>query len=268
MRGRHHREFAVSFFAFQDIITAVTGVLVLITLLLALLINTIESSPAASSSAQADSVTAEEIRQLEEQLAALTTRSERFQEINDFAAMHSANDVVQRLSDRQEQLRRLQEEIASTTARVARARAELTIEQGQLAAMAEDLGMTELEQRAADLQDRIERLESSNRVIYNFRDLEGRSVWLIDIHADRIAIAEYGRDDPPQSFIGTEDDEFMTWVRGREAGRTHFVLFVRPGAVGRYDRLRTRIDPLGYSLGVELLGASAQVLDPRTGAAP
>ena len=52
-RRRNHTTAAFSLFAFQDIITSVTGVMIMITLLLAVeLVNRVEQSPAVQTTVQ------------------------------------------------------------------------------------------------------------------------------------------------------------------------------------------------------------------------
>lgn len=266
MRGRKRSANVVSFFAFQDIITAVTGVLVLVTLILALSVTLSTPTVVANSQEPIEAVESDEIERLREEIKQQLQRFEQLLELDRIALLNDPEQLRRQIDQARADLQRAQDDLAQARQSLENRRSELEIEQGELAAMAERLGMQDLEARAAELQDQLRQLEASNRVVFNFRDLRGKSAWLIDLAQDRIQVAQVAVAEPPRVFDAREIDQVIAWMETLDARNTHLVLFVRPGTLAAYERLSEAARLLGVSMGFEVLDETTQLIDPQRGA--
>ncbi|HUG91482.1 MAG TPA: hypothetical protein VML55_11640 [Planctomycetaceae bacterium] len=263
-RGRANAAF--SLFAFQDIITSVTGIMLLVTMLLALeLLQRQESSPPAATaqiSRDLEQVVAEqraEIKEIEAQL------SQEQAELAELAAYDLARAERQsaelagmnrRLEQELAELRRNESE-SERRAREARAR-----EQQQ----ATDARTVEqLQDEARRKQAQLARLKAAGRVVFNPTAGDAKTPWLVEVAAAGLSVAETGRAAPPQTFA--DAGSFLAWARRQNPAAVYFVLLIKPDGIETYRTLFAELRRLNFDLGFDLLTSSQTALDPQTGAA-
>lgn len=261
----------VSLFSFQDIITSVTGIMILVTLLMALeLSQRVIASPRVQTmvvSRQLENAVADadaDIQQLEAQLA------ERDARLRQFAAM-DRRKLTADARDTRRQIEQLDAETQhlATQADDARQR-QREMEARQQAKRQELAELDELNRQIAELEERLRKLKSSDRVIYNPAQGTSKEAWLVEVAGQTLQAAPMGRAARPLAFAVTSAGQvpttFLQWLDSRDKNSEYLVLMVKASGVGIFDRLKEELARRGFDLGFDVVDEAATVLDPQTGA--
>ena len=275
MKRKPHNTSPLSLFAFQDIITSVTGVFLLMTLLMAVELTSRQpmNQPA---------VSAEVVTQLTESIAEAETELTRLRENLSARVDHDLpiSEFTQSSADAAVQA--LREELRLLNATIATLKAERALfEQQQSKAntisqkRAPDQNrLRELEEQRVALESEIAQLKKSHRVFYNTTDARGRRVFLVELFDDAILVAEAGRKLPPQRFSGKQQDgfssrtatnAFLAWAQQQSKSQVRFVIIVHPGTTKRFDLLREGLRKQGFALGYDLLPRDKIAIDVQSG---
>lgn len=255
-RSRRQRgQAAFSLFAFQDIITAVTGIIVLITLILALELLHRETTAAAVAPMQ-PAITSQQVSELDEEIRSLKVSLAANQAILQEAASLPAEEIVNLRRHSQEQLDRLQRQLAHRKQELQqsfekRKRAETS----QIANAAER--KAHLNEQRRKLREAIQELSDSNQVIYNTNPNASKRAWLVDLQSDVIRVGRPRQADRATAFRargqGQRVADLLRWARQRDRQNEYFVLLVHPGAIKVYREVRAKLQADGYQLGYDLL---------------
>lgn len=253
----------VSLFAFQDIITSVSGILIVFTLLLAIdLVDQQESrdEPVVPIDRQA------ELDQLEEKVKTLRMESvelaKTLEEVSrddpDALRRRQATLRLQIAKDSSE-LERLQERIrqdtkdaATTTERLAELQKRLDMLQRQAAA-----GRAEIAERRV-----------RKRLAFAFPAGERPRGYLIDVSSERLLAAPFTRsqrpEEIPRSLFGGSAS-IATWLKQKQDG-DYALFLVRPSGLQRFRDIQKSLSAGSIAYGFDLIGETDQTLDPMTGA--
>ena len=270
--SRRGSDLKLSFFAFQDIITAVTGIMLLIVLMLALELNPESAEPADPVAEQPaaplidDDLLADVRRgretELQAEVAALREELAALGESLDQQSAATPEDLAQR----EEQLRRRRQQLRG---RQQQAAGELA-DARQDAREADDLELTapqtrrrrRLEEQRDELREQASRDEQDQRTIY---ELPGGSVefgWIVVIDGGGIRVARVGQSAPPKQLGGASS--FLSWASGRED--EYILLLAKPSGVDDFDTIQRRFDASDRLFGYDLVAEDETVLDPEKGA--
>ncbi len=231
----------ISLFSFQDIITSVTGIMILVTLLMAV----------------------ELIRRPKQAASAAVPEPAR----NDSSASQQELDELRRRE--QEGAKRLQQ-LSSTTSvdhteagDLRRAIARATSEPAMTAAQIE-----QLRQRVTELSESLERMKQINRVVYNPAAGAAKQAWLAEVSDHRLLIAKVGEVAAPLTFDGPQWlDTFRKWLRTRDRASEYFVLLIKPSGIKSYGNVRDALKTDRFDLGFDVLMSEQTAIDPIVGAA-
>ncbi len=267
-RSRHRRsrasDAAVSLFSFQDIMTAVMGILILITLLMALDLTVTISQPAQAAAkpgmASATDLAALRARQthLEQQYREALARATQLGE------MQGADDtVVQQARGRlvlaYQHLEALQEKVERARAILADAPNPKEV-QAQLDEL--DRAEAEIERLSALIDQR----RRHPRLSYIHQRGATRTPILIDVSNRAFGVGMI--DDPESALWLTNPDkalrlrQLQELARNRNSHREYFVLLLRPSAFDQYDAVNQVLRSAGFAVGLELIEEATIVL-PR-----
>lgn len=263
-RGRNNSGF--SLFAFQDIITSVTGIMVLITLVLALeLLQRKVATPAARTAQVTDELekTVNDNKQTIQQLKRQLEQSKRL--VEEFASV-DINRVRFELKELKEQRQQLNQEIVKLEAqqrdamsRLAEARAK------RRDRSADPETLEELQRQLSEAEQQLAKLKQANRVIFNPSEGQSKSPWLVEVARDSLKVAKVGASVAPLTFDTV--DRFKTWAAGRRQSSEYFVLLVKPSGVDSFAELRAMLKGLNFDLGYDLLTENQNAIDSEIGAA-
>ena len=258
----------LSLFAFQDIITTVTGVFLMLTLLMALALTTHSDASSKADARQLVEQLNEAIAQTQGRVNSLRDQlaRRRDQQLEDLgftqrsadAAFHGAKEDVRLLRSTLQQLstqiQEFEEELSNAEAS-ARKRA---IDRNRL---------EQLHEERAALDEELTELRNSQRVFYNDTDKRGREVLLVEMFADELLVASAGKSTAPLGFSGPQRTRsFLAWAQRQPAAEVRFVLIVHRGMTKIFNELRKELRSLGYSIGYDLLPEDKIAVDPVHGA--
>src|SRR5690606_22558959 len=233
-RRKPHRP-VFSLFSFQDIITSVTGVILLTTLLLTLsLVQQALTAP--TSAPQVDASIEREIEAAEQELRQLTQelqRNQRRLEDLETVAAGGIETTVEALEQEVERLQKTWSRLTAQEQAIQTEKEKLQLENQKLEPQREELA--QLRRDAAATRAKIESLRKANRLIYNPAVGSNKTAWLIDLSAERMLVAQLGRKAPPERFTPPSTlgrmPEFERWLKRRDPRTDYFVLLVRPDAI-------------------------------------
>jgi len=69
-------------------------------------------------------------------------------------------------------------------------------------------------------------------------------------------------------FSDSAADQFIAWIRKRDAGSAYLLILVRPSGLKAFETLRPQLAISGIPFGFDLVGTDETILDPVRGAVP
>ncbi len=270
--GRRSNKPEVSLFAFQDIITATTGILVLFVLALALLVadpaapNIEEVTQQSNNVLQAELVDAqaalEDIEKELEEARAIEIRdtiteeeyASRIRYIKETRSSLGRNNVELRAHQTRlkEVLENLEERQNTIPESVAVLQSEIKQAEEELSELLKQNDRDELERQAAELRRKLEEAEAANQeekikvIDYDFSDPLDKYIVLIELKAKTANLYDYQTKKTIGSFSsGTDTDQVNSVIAVlfgndlqsgiRDSGRGLYVFFaVSPGGIGKF----------------------------------
>ena len=256
-----------SLFAFQDIITSVTGIMILVTLMLVLdFLEKVEGAPQQQSHQVIDEVRST-LSKVALEVATLEANLDQQDDVpNDLVVLDvstlssrlsSVSDVNTTLETELQQVRRLQDRTSESLASWQQRSEDSNSMLNEIERLREQIESN---------QNKIDRLKTSNRVIFTVPQTGGEKPWLVEIGEGQIRVAEMGLSSPPQSF--QTDDAFFSWLSARNPRNEYLVVLVSPESVDRFDGLANSLFEKRFPYGVNLLRSGQSAIDAETGAAP
>lgn len=250
---------SVSFFAFQDIITSVVGIFVLITLIMMVELVSSRSRPSATSDStevleKTLSSMQDEIAKMEQISQTLTRKSKATSSVQRFNVDEIREELTQRIKLSEERKARMDSSSNELTFTVK----ELTkqarqVDQDLVAAEAKREELKKLLDKLKFLDSQIGELTTEKPMVFRNATLAGKSLIIVDVSEKEIQtlhIANKKRD----SFTGiSRFSNFQSWVSNQRVGGLHFVLFIRPGGAGSFDKIRSDLLSQNASFGFDVL---------------
>ena len=271
MSRRGHSSNPISLFSFQDIITSVTGIMILVTLLMALELSQrvlqspkVQTAIVAGDLKQAIAAAEAEAEALQTELAARGQRLQELAGLDERRLRTTTQDVERQIA----QLDVESVELAARAERAEQRQQQLTAD--SQARQPDVERARQLTERIAEVEAQIAKLKSSNRVLYNPAQGNSKSAWLVELSDSELRAAPLGRAQPPTVFGGATPaarlNAFKTWAETRDRGAEYFVLVIKPSGVALFDQLYEALVDAGFDLGFDVVDSAQTVLDPTTGA--
>lgn len=257
---------SVSFFAFQDIITAVVGIFILITLILVLeLTERVEaaSNPTASSIEQI----AQTIDRVESEAARLAIEYEQQIGYQQSSIELNAFNREAKQEEIQSQTRSLSEQLATVTEdslQIDQRLRQLEQERSKLLNQSKTLEGTRdkinaLQQQIASTEAMINRLEQTKGLIFRNQTSNGRSLCLLSLSESGIELKDAKRKQVLRFSSSVPVSELKTWLERNDVQSRHFLLLVEPSGVGAFQATRRQLLSHGCMYGFDLVAAGQQV---------
>lgn len=262
MRRRKGASVPFSLFAFQDIITSVTGIILLITMMMAVeLVQNMTKAETAPQEQKSSRVT----RMLQEAVSQGTREADRLQKILDeTSTIRFDADALRR---RLEALKAAAGEIESQREQIETTQEKIDARREQQKLEAKDLtpeAIEALTQEQSEIAQQIEAMQQSNRVIFNRPAGAEKSPWLVELNERTILVAEMGQVRPPQTFQTPE--AFLHWIRGQDRNSMYFVLLVKPATINTFSTVRQALQDQQFDIGYDLMRSDQTAIDATTGA--
>lgn len=263
--NRRKKQNKFSLFAFQDIITSVTGIVIFITLLMSL--ELIQRHPKL---AQADS--AELIKQLKQQLVQAQQASQMLQQQIDAQnqalssdAFLDATSLKQKLADAEALQQQASENKLSILDQKAKAEQRLNNASQTVAKREQDAKeIQKLKKEIAHKSEQLKKLEDGKRLVFRPAQNTPKTQWLVDIAEQNVQVARMGVKSKPLKFGSYQ--QFQNWVSGLSSSVDYCMLLLRPDAAKSYDEVFQMLDQRGISFGYDAIDQDKIVIDPQDGA--
>ncbi|MDB4766521.1 hypothetical protein OAG71_02405 [bacterium] len=252
----------MSFFSFQDIITATTGILILLALVLALsvIIQGAESDVEVPPQATNQQIAYH---------AGLVSEVDSLRKQTKEVALETANLSSATPSDLKDRISSTNLAIAGLNTSIRNNKLKLRFEKQLLEDLQNDSTAeetkAELEQVELSIKEtnvELNKLKTENRVVYNFRDTT-RTPWLVQVADSEILAARVGSREKPKSF--TSAYAFNQFADSVPNSQRYFVLIVRPSGIGNLDTIKAFLIRENLDVGVELIGESTKAIDSEKG---
>ena len=259
MRRRGGNDNPLSLFSFQDIITAVSGIMLLVVLLLVLQVLNVKSMAVPPPIPEVDAKkTEQDIRELRETVSKLNGRLVKAD--RDLKATSAVNlDQAPSQVRAEEKLTKgLVEAIDKVTVELSRKKQKAAV-QATTAAARDEL-ITELAAKAKSLKDRLDSKDAWSRVHYSFAKRTAKTPILAQCSAAGVEAKVLDGKSAPQSFIDPKRTNyqsslkaFRAWARRRNFIRDAFVVLVKPSAAGYAGQVVRMLRQSGFDVGYEPL---------------
>lgn len=269
--SRRQRKEPFSLLSFQDIITSVSGIVLLITLLLAieLIGRSLGQAQPVVIPVPVD-VLKHESEVMQSDIAALESQAARNEDLTRQTVTQSVEQLDADLLTTMANIQRIESELR-TLEKQHQERSEIVSEQ-----------LESLEQRSSDLGERIQaeqaeaeelgaklaEIESGQQVFFQAaRDNAGEMPWLVDVRGSHIEVMPLEGGHPPLAFRrdngGTlhrnEWAEFDDWLDAHDATKEYVILLVRPSGLDNYLELRDLIEDARFKLGLDVIAEGQEV---------
>ncbi|MFM7055998.1 MAG: hypothetical protein ACKO2P_03645 [Planctomycetota bacterium] len=267
--GRRRRSAMAKFslFSFQDIITCLMGIMLLLTLLIALQIT---EQPVRSADEAADSRT--ELRKmltdLQRDITQLEEQTQANRQLLSSGALADQNLLTeqhqQALAAQQAAATELQR-LRSSAAAAARSLADVTTAATRQQAKAER-AQQRLRADLAAMKSSLQGLTDGTRVVYSQHRGTSETCWIVEVTDDRsIQAAPLGHSRKPLAFASIPDA--LRWIRREHRQGAEFLILLKPAAVEAADLLPGTLREEQIPHGYDLLGQNQTALDAERGAA-
>lgn len=250
----------ISFFAFQDIITAVVGIFILITLILVLeLTQRVEAASsrptgnAVEIQATLDSL-GEEISRVSVEYEERLTAQEGTATLNRFNRDAKIGELTGDINAAKEQIRSTKERLQKLGERIDeenKVGSDLLI-QSQKLEQDRDL-IADLKGDADELDRTIQQLTSDDGMIYRDETADGRSLCILTLGNDGIVVQDALSRSKRSFTNGDWIRDFSGWVTQIDGRHRHFLLLVRPSGVTRFDAIRKLFVERGHVYGFDVV---------------
>ncbi|QDT59387.1 hypothetical protein SV7mr_18940 [Stieleria bergensis] len=257
----------VSFFAFQDIITAVVGIFILVTLILVLeLAQRVETagekksanvSPLLETIANLES----EVQDLREKLETRSKQLATSSEVNQF----NREETIATLKNSVQSSKRLIEQVHAEIARLNEHQGKTEHEFEGLLAQASDLGplkqdTVKLNNESQEFESHSQRLSSDSSEIYRSRLEDGRFLVLITVSRDAIKIKD-SLTRSQESFVGGDRaDRVDDWLALTPLNDRHVLVLVEPGGASEFRAIKSSLKKSRASFGYSVVETQHSVL--------
>ena len=276
----------ISLFSFQDIITSVTAIMILLVLILTLeFISRTKYAGVANDHKLVAKQLIRSIKTLEHRLADLKTVTADAQKAARRVASFSAAEIAQQNSAAIEKARRLERDLKQikSTAKIAHME-QLSAESNLLECPIDPAEALQYSTAAEKANRQADRTESANQlekqklddaekqirdhrpraaaIVFNAPPGSAKEPVLIEVSKDGVAAIDassekarafgWGILGPPTSF--------EKWLVQRNAQKEYIVIILRPSGVDRYGAVREAVLAANLEVGTELIGEAMAVL--------
>ena len=265
-RSRTHPQ--MSLLAFQDIITAVTGIVIVMVLMLILELPEHNSGSPPSSDTPPLAELQTQLADVHEQIEQLKEQARRAAETTGTLAENSPEDIDREIRQLQAQREQLERDLrqAEQNSRDLRQRAARDAS-GQQASLQRQLEA--LRRRIAALEQQLKEEQASQRPLYQMPGSMRQEGWLAVVEQRQIQVAPIGRAARPVTFRGTEAAAlFISWLEREQHQRSYFLLLIRPDGPRVFDELEAALARRKVTFGFDAVGQQDELLDPNKGTAP
>lgn len=256
--ARKHAAPSVSFFAFQDIITSVVGIFVLITLIMVLELadRTVAGSGKGN---QVEDTLSETIKLLDEQVQSSKELVAKLQKSAAASTTVASVDSKSRREELEKELKQLEErrkkfESKQTATSQANTRSEGTLRQLEEQSVETDKKMDELKMLLAKLNQIDTAIETfiDNSNVFRHSNISGRAITVTELRRNEIDVTKLSSMQRTTFSEPGAFEKWKQWVNSQNLNSTHFLILVRPGGSTLFNKSQGFLKGLGASFGFDV----------------
>lgn len=264
-RPRSSRRVPFGLFAFQDIIMAVTGIMLLFTLLLAVHLSQRSPPEPVLATQQMLQDSRQITSEIQQQLSDLQSNYQTGQETASDIAGFTEPQLKRECEDLQSEIERIDSDLESaghdqtvTTERLE------DISSAYIDRQQDFEEIESINEKIEDIEGELSHLIGSDEIIFSHSGLEGRRVWLAVIEGSKCRIKpldfEGNATVVRASQPGTMAKRFLNWINGNLSRQEDYLLIlVRPSGIEVFDALAPDMRTIRLQYGVDLLGEEQSV---------
>jgi hypothetical protein len=283
MSGRRSTYPSISLFSFQDIVTSVTAILILVVLILTLELISRKFVEAATSAAASTTTIKESVAELEELVARLQAAIPEEDAASQLRAplptterdVRILRDQRERLLGQVEDARRIRDEsrrLAEEAVGELKRQESLETEMQQQEQEAHDVAMEtkKLNEANADERDRLEALEDElkarpkgeTELVYRRPRDTSRQSWLLEVSEAGFVALRLGTGRPEP--LGREDggeSRLAVWAGQLKPNGDYVLVLIRPSGIEATESVLAILKDLGIPHGTDFIGEGQEVHD-------
>jgi hypothetical protein len=249
----------VSFFSFQDVMTSVVGIFILIILIMVLqLVGSVARSQKSSGAISQDLL--DSLATLELEVNRMQKRYDELQKNQSLTADVNLFNVNQRTAEMKSQLQDLEDRISRSNSQTQSLSQSLVAAQVMhQAAMSDSLAAESDRQQLEQMLRQLERiqkisnvLETDHPVIFKDQTAEGRFLVLVRLEAGKIHLFDSS---VPTSAVyagPSRHRQFKTWLQSQSLGKLQFFLVVKPTGADDYEEVAEALQKGGAMYGFDV----------------
>lgn len=257
--SRRVSESPFTLFSFQDIITSVTGIILLLTLILTLELTMRKFGTAEGADLALVHSLEENIERVQAELAQLrplvaegTIAAERL-------ASTSVVELQRQITLAGEQTLRAEAESQELQFELIRLQ---EVEKQTLATQfdreTDRKQLEELLRQAQEAREQVDEMRRTNSLIYSPDPGTGKVPWLVVLETNHIVATRAGSPGESREFSSTSPEglvrQFLEFARSRSITREYFVLLVKPSGAAAFSDVLDELTSLGFEIGFDVIG--------------
>jgi|GEM_PF-1420647 hypothetical protein len=259
-------------FSFQDIMSSVSAVVILMTLLLCVeLINRHVADSGGPSTEQLEAIR-REIAAVEEEVALLKTRIDAYNALAEKLAVSRPEQVADECRQLEFRVKTLEAELqaASAEREQLQSRERAALAELDAAQKFASLRREKIQRDAEQMRRKLERIRSGEDLVYTPAPGLGKRAWLLELSGKRWTLRSL---DPPWHETVIEDshsrlEKLKSIVRQRDPNREYFVIVVRPSAVRQFREVAEMLRAARFQIGFDLVGEDQQIFTAQEALQP
>lgn len=251
----------VSFFSFQDMMTSVVGIFILIIMIMVLqLADSVAKSQKSSGAISQEFL--DFLVFLEQEVTRLQSRYEELQKEQSISADVSLFNKDQRTAQLQSQLEDLNNRIAISSSQIRDlSRSLIEAKQMHEAALSDSVAAESDRQeieRVLTERERIEKisaiLETDHPLVFRDQTAEGKFLVLVRLEEDKVYVADSGGPST-KVFTGlSRHRQLKAWLKDQSLGNRQFFMIVKPSGAGDYEAVAQALESSGALYGFDIAG--------------
>lgn len=268
MKRRRKKMNAVSFFAFQDIITAVVGIFVLITLIMVLeLAQTVSEAKASPATTISPDIIAslaslrEEVMQLESQQSLLSRSANSRAAINEFNREDIVAELelqIEQTNDRIERAEQIARESKQSLVQAKKVHEQMIAE--SKAAESERHELEDLQDKRQELERYSSVLEIDQPLIFRDTTQDNRWLVLVQLVDHKIKVSESQANQSYEYSGLLRIERFEQWLSSVNLAQVHILVIIKPSGVDDFAEIKSALQSSSARFGFDLASEEANFL--------
>lgn len=259
MRRRRKNVSAISLFAFQDIITSVVGIFILIIICMVLQLR--ETQTGSGSSVQnyqallaMHQAITQESQSLSKSLNELTASLSQAKGSNRFSEELALQELETMERMMRERVQRAEKEMAQVT----EAREETEEDKERLLIAQAALGpeleeMKAIQEQLSRMQQEMQQIEVENPMVFSKTNLNGRPLCILEVKGGSVHWMATTTGEKRNWVLPGERDSLLQWLSSNEASRWHFLILVKPSGAQEFAQIRKKLQAARVKLGFDVV---------------